>query len=703
MTYFTRALYLSFLFCLSALGIHNAALAAESERVDTGKVVAQLISSHNVAAPGDTIYVALSTELDDHWHTYWRNPGDSGEPVQISWMLPNGVTAGEIIWPLPSTIATGPIINYGFEGAPLFPVAVTLPEAAKDGEFLTLDADVYYLVCKDICIPEQGQLSIDILIGAPEEDQLSASLINTALAEAPKENTDVKSGIVNANGSISMDFTNLPEGGFSQAYFFPYDQGLILPAAPQIVAIGENGLRISSTADFLWDSNMPETVQGVLKFQNGGTDTGIIVAAKIGAALDVGVKTSLPNNGLNTPKTTFFGAIIGAIIGGLILNLMPCVFPVISIKALSLARSAHTDRSHARREGWFYTFGVIATFLVLTGLLLTLKAAGSNLGWGFQLQSPIMVGVLALLLFLIGLNLLGVFEVSLGGFENTGSELTRKGGSMGAFFTGALAVVVATPCTAPFMAGAIGYALAQPDIVTLTVFMALAIGFAAPFLLLSYMPGLLAKLPKPGPWMIRFRELLAFPMLAATIWLISVLALQSGFEGVTLILLAMLGLGFAIWCLKRKALVAKILGPATFLLALYAPFTLKTDTSTLDSTAHVETQVWSAEAVATLRAEGRPVFVDFTAAWCVTCKVNEKLVLEKQATQKLFKDSNTAVLIADWTNKNDEIAQELARHGRSGVPLYLLYTPGHNAVSPQILPQILTETVLREAINKATL
>ena len=307
------------------------------------------------------------------------------------------------------------------------------------------------------------------------------------------------------------------------------------------------------------------------------------------------------------------------------------------------------------------------------------------------MQSPKVVGVLAVLLFVIGLNLLGLFEFGTG-LQNTGSELTQKSGAAGSFFTGALAVVVATPCTAPLMAGAVGYALASPALITLAVFMALAIGFALPFLLIAYVPGLLSKLPKPGPWMERFKEILAFPMFAAAIWLVWVLSLQAGEDGVLYVLAAMLAAGFAIWCLKRTGGLAKAFAAVAILAAIALPISTYPKQVNL---AH-ETDAWSSARVSELQAEGRSIFVDFTAAWCVTCKVNEKVVLDQERTKKLFQDTNTAFLIADWTNKNDVIAQELAKYGRAGVPLYLVYN--QNSVSPEILPQVLTYDVIRDAI-----
>lgn len=682
----------------TALLMSAASQATESEAVDTGKVVAQLVSSHNTAPAGSTIQVALRTVLDEKWHTYWRNPGDSGEAVQIDWQLPEGASAGEIIWPLPAAIPTGPLINYGFEGIPYFPVDITLPADAQIGEMIIIDAGVYYLVCYDVCIPESANLSLQILIGEPELNGRWDSAIKRALTDAPKM-SQVKSGVTKDGDTVRYTFTDLPEGDFSNAVFFPNDMGVIKPSEPQTLRLGTDGLEISVGAEFAWNNPQPESYEGVLRFIQNGKPAGVIVKSAVGETFAIGkVDAIAPQPSVG--GITLWSAVIGAFLGGLVLNLMPCVFPIISMKALSLTKVAHEDRSVMRREAHLYTVGVMTTFLLMTLVLLALKAAGTQIGWGFQLQSPIVVGLLALLIFAVGLNLLGVFEFGTN-LQNTGSSLVAKGGNSGAFFTGALAVVVATPCTAPFMAPAIGYAMAQPAAIMLAVFMALGIGFALPFLMLGYMPKLLNKLPKPGPWMVRFKEFLAFPMLATAIGLVWVLSQQSGADGVLRVLIAMLLLGFAIWCWKRAGSIAKTLAILSLLGAFILPFQLTLDASakgvSLQSDGY-EKLAWSPEMVAQRRAAGQNVFVDFTAAWCVTCKINEQIVLERDSVKQLFQTSNTAFLVADWTNKNEEIARELAVHGRSGVPLYLLFRADNNDVSPLILPQVLTENVLRDAL-----
>ena len=685
-----RALLSALLLWLTAL----PALAATSVPVDTGRVVATLLSSHYAVTPGQSFDVALRTELDAGWHTYWRNPGDSGEPVSITWNLPDGAQASAITWPLPEPIATGPIINYGFEGAPLFPVTITAPEDAEPGSVMELVADVYYLVCADICVPEDGQLRVAVSIAdAPEVNARNAAAIEAALAAAPSEAV-VRGGITTAGGVTRIEFDGLPDGAYGDAYFFPYAQDVLDHSAAQAATPVDGGVVIETAPGFGWEEGIAGAQAGVLAFDLNGERVGRIVSAEPNTSLGlVAAPAARPGQlGLLT-------AVLFAFAGGLILNLMPCVFPVISLKALSLAKSAHAERQRARAEAWMYAAGVLATFAVLVALILSLKAGGAALGWGFQLQNPVVTGGLALLLFAVGLNLVGAFEVAGGAYQGAGASWAGKGGRTGSFFTGALAVLVATPCTAPFMASAIGYALAQPAAVTLAVFMALAAGFAAPFVLLAYAPGLLTRLPRPGPWMVRLREVLSFPMFAASLWLVWVVGNQAGVNGMALVLLAMLGVALAVWLLRRGG-AWKLAAAALALVALVLPVpALLSGSPAQAADTELAYDAWSPERVAELRSEGRAVFVDFTADWCVTCKLNEGAVLKTQAVQRALEDTDTAFLVGDWTNKNDAIARELERYGRAGVPLYLYFPAGDKSVRGEVLPQILTVPMVVDTLR----
>lgn len=666
----------------------TGAFATTSLSVDTGRVEASLLSSHYRVTPGQTFQIALKTELDEKWHTYWRNPGDSGEPVQINWVLPESLSAGDIVWPLPDTIPTGPIINYGFEGTPLFPVPFTVSDDVPIGSVLEVTAEVYYLVCYDVCIPENGVLRLVLQVAETAElNDRNAAAIVEAIDAAPRE-IGAPAAMQAQDGALSLQFSDLPDGDYSNAYFFPYDNTVLVHSDPQTISVGTDGIQIDTNASFGWGNGFDAPQQGVLAFRDNGERTGRIVTVEPnGVRLNVGAMSnaSLPVAG-GAQSIGLVGAIFGALIGGLILNLMPCVFPVISLKALSLAKSAHAERSVARREAWAYAAGVFATFALLVVGLLIVKATGAALGWGFQLQNPVVVGLVALLLFAVGLNLIGVYEIAGGSYQNVGSAASMKRGWSGSFFTGALAVLVATPCTAPFMAGAIGYALAQPAMTTLLVFAALALGFAAPFVLLAYAPGLMAKLPKPGPWMVTFRQVLAFPMFGAAIFFLPI-----GDSTAETILWAALILAFGLWLLRFGRLW-KLAGAVAILLSIAVP----TSPYWMPETDYpLVTEAWSPERVGELQAEGRAVFVDFTADWCVTCKVNERLVLKTDRVQQAFAETNTAFLVGDWTNKNDQIARELASHGRAGVPLYLYYeaaaaSESDNSVRVEVLPQILT-------------
>lgn len=694
---FLHRFVIAFVLSLMAGGL--PAFAAETEPVDTGEVVGQVVSSHDVVAPGQEFYVAVSTVINDHWHTYWANPGDSGEPFDVSFELPSELSAGDIIWPLPKPIPTGPIVNYGFEGSPLFPVHFKVSDTARAGDVLEIKGLVYYLVCYDICVPEEFEFNLPITVGEPVTDNRWAANIRIAINDAPAA-SDLRATMRLDNETLVVDV--LTRDAVSNPYLFPYKPSLNNPSAPQSFAIGERGVQMSLEPGFVLDNGFKGDEQFLLTYDSivdgQAVRAGHIITAQPGAALDIGA-AAMPASVEGGASMTVLTALIGAFLGGLVLNLMPCVFPVISMKALSFARHAHDERSAIRAQGWLYTAGVIATFMLLTIVLLALKAGGTQIGWGFQLQEPWLVGLLALLVFAIGLNLIGAFEFGTG-LQNVGGGLAAKEGAMGAFFTGALAVVVATPCTAPFMAGAVGFALAQPAIVTIIVFLALAIGFAAPFLLLSYSPALLAKLPKPGAWMERLKEILAFPMFGAAIWLIWVLSLQGGQSGLLKILMAMLLLGFAIWLMQRGKLW-KIVGALAVLGAIALPFTIATAsvTTALNLDAKLPKLEWSDAKVQALRAEGRPVFVDFTAAWCVTCKVNELGALADGKVVQAFNDTNTAFLVADWTNRNDAIATELAKYGRSGVPLYLYFAPDNKSVKGDILPQILTVNMLLKTLE----
>lgn len=705
-----RILILTLLMWLSAIFAAAPSYAEQTDTVTIEESRVTVVTDHDVIAPGQTFYLAVEWAMDDKWHVYWQNTGDSGESFQLDLNPSEDFTAGPIIWTTPQWVATGSddvqIINYGYEGRPLFPVQITASEDLKPGDILNLSGETYALVCKTLCIPRTVPFQIALRVGEPVVDNRWSSNISRALKNVP-EIVDVQASTYLKDGKLIIDVASMDfaDGLISDPYIFPIEQSHISPSAPQRPRLGPQGLRVQMTPGFKTENGVEADIPFVLAYNKDGKYTGVQMTARSGAPLDLGL-AAMPSAPTMAATGPSFGiAVLFALIGGLILNLMPCVFPVISIKALSFAKCGEMSASQIRAKGWAYTAGVFATFALLVGILIAIKSTGQLVGWGFQFQNPAIPGLLALVMFLIGLNLLGMFEIS-GPWQNTGQDLTAKSGLGGSFFTGALAVVVATPCTAPFMAGAIGYALAAPIASMIAVFAALALGFALPFLILCYVPKILQSLPKPGAWMKTFQEVLAFPMFATAIYLVWVVSQQTVPGGEGRVLIAMLVAALGIWLLRRKSAVFKALAVAALIGAFILPFTLKTDAGAVSISAEkgYPKAAWSPETVAQLRADGQAVFVDFTAAWCVTCKVNERGALADKDVAAAFVETDTAFLVADWTNRDDVIAAELRRYGRAGVPLYLYFPPlatgeTHDPASAQVLPQVLLPAKIIETLQ----
>ncbi|WP_395674304.1 protein-disulfide reductase DsbD family protein [Phenylobacterium sp.] len=689
----------------AALALTGASVAAP---VDTGHVEAELVAAASGVTPGGSVRIALRQKIDEGWHTYWRNPGDSGEATRLALTLPGGWSASPFTWPTPKRLPVGPLVNYGYEGEVLLPMTLTAPAAAKVGETVSLRGKADFLVCEEICIPESADLSLDVPVvaGPAPADRRWGPAIATALAAAPKP-ARLTAAYQPAGATLTLAVAGAPLQGTdgAGAYFFPATPGMLDHAAVQAIERGPQGLTLTLTpGDDFKAAAAPPALEGVLSV--GGRAYEIAAAAGPAPAGARGLgppPRAAAAGGLGLPLALAF-----AVLGGLVLNLMPCVFPILAMKAASLVGHGREARA-ARLQGLAFGAGVLATFVLLAGVLIALKAAGAAVGWGFQLQSPPVVAGLALLMLAVALNLSGVFEIG-ASLQDAGSGLAARGGAAGAFFTGALAVVVATPCTAPFMAPALGWALVQPPAASLAVFLALGAGFAAPFVALAFAPGLLARLPKPGPWMDAFRKALAFPMYAAAAWLVWVLAQQAGPDGLARVLGAGVVLAAAAWlygAAQRRLLAggrpaAPATGSALFAVlalaaALWPGYAAPPLAGTAPASAKVPFEPYSAERLAALRAEGRPVFVNFTAAWCVSCQVNERVALSGAKVAQALGANNVAYLKADWTRKDAVIAAELARHGRAGVPLYLVYRPG--AAEPQILPNILTEGAVVRALE----
>ena len=675
----------------------------------TPHVTAELLRETAGVTPGGTVHVALRQSIIPKWHTYWRNPGDSGEPTTVSWTLPPGWRAGGIVWPAPERQPIGPpdnqLVNYGFSREVVLPVPVTAPADARPGETVRLVARASWLVCEEVCVPEQAALFIDMPVtaGPPAGDGAGGRLVARTLAEAPKP-AGLQAGARLEGGALKLAVAGGPlrNVGGADAYFFPHSGDLIDHAKPQPVERGPQGLTLTLQPGYVLAAAgaLPPAVEGVLSVDGRTYEISARPGQTVAGAAGLGPPAAAQGGG----GWGLLAAAGAALLGGLILNLMPCVFPVLSMKAAALAGHAH-EPAAARRQGLAFGAGVLAAFLALAGALLAARAAGEAVGWGFQLQSPGVIAALAVLFLLVGLNLSGVFSVG-ASMQDAGSGLAARGGAAGAFFTGALAVVVAAPCTAPFMAGALGWALTRSPPETLTVFAALAVGFAAPFVLLSLSPGLLRRLPRPGPWMELLRNLLAFPMYAAAAWLLWVFGRQTGAAGLAelIAVLWLAALGAWLWGRSqrggRQTPFRLAAGAAGVLAAGW--FALSALGSAVEARAPATAaaaEAWSPERVAALRAEGRPVFVNFTADWCVTCKVNERVALSDRRVAEAFRSTGVVYLQGDWTSRDPAITAALTEHGRSGVPLYLLYTPG--AEAPRVLPQLLTPGAVAAALETA--
>ncbi|MFP4518942.1 MAG: protein-disulfide reductase DsbD family protein [Oceanicaulis sp.] len=708
---------------LTSLALLFAAVAPAAAQFsgDGPMVDVSLIADRASVAPGETMHVALHQDIAEGWHTYWRNPGDSGEPTRLRLDLPEGWSAGEIVWPAPKAYPLGPLTNYGYSGEVALPVPVTVPADAAPGR-VEIPAEATWLVCEDICIPEEASLTLTLEVGEARPDRRGARLIEAAMAQAPAPAPPgFAAAVSEGEGGLIFTFAgDALRDAAGEAALFPYESGLIDHAAEQTVAAGADALRIDVDGGYLARGGVegPQTV--LLAYHTaagervaleavaepGDPVNGLAAATPSGAAPDAGGAgraeraTAAASSGpaAAPARLSFLQAALFAFIGGLILNLMPCVFPILSMKALTLVEKRGAARGEARLLGLVFAVGVVGTFLALGGLLLLLRVAGLPDLWGVQLQVPGVVAGLALLMFLIGLNFLGVFEVG-ASLQAVGSGV-RDTGRRGAFLTGVLAVFVAAPCLAPFMTGALAFALSQPAYASLTVFAFLGIGLALPFVLVSVFPGLLGFLPKPGPWMVRLRQVLAFPMFATAIWLVWVLVAQVGAGGVIWALTAFLAAGFAAWAFSLGGRAARVAAAAGAVLAAGAVFAAARlepmETGAPERGAWAQ---WSPAAIEEARAEGRPVFVDFTAAWCVTCQVNKLGALSETAVVAEFEAHDVALLRADFTNRDPVIAAELARHGAAGVPLYLVYPADGGA--PDVLPPLLTGGLVIQAVGRA--
>ena len=679
-----------------------------------------LAESANIV-PGQTTWLGLRLDAAEHWHTYWKMGGDSGEPTDISqWTAPEGTVIGDIQWPAPHWLPfyDTDLVNFGYEGEVVLPISVTLP-ADYEGETVDLSAQAFWNVCEQICIPGEQQLSLTLAVGQSLElDASTAAQFAGAREALPTTDHEMKSILAVAGDRVSLGFEAASPlfDNYSDAWFFP-DQRRVIKYGPlRDVSLQGNLLQVTHHQPRRMVEDLSE-VFGVLVLED---DQGNRNAFEfINPAADANTTTITPlaavaENGSGAGGGSEGGLLLymlAAMLGGLILNLMPCVFPVLSLKAMSFASNAGSSVHKQRMEGLVYTAGVLAAFLVLATVLIVLRAGGEQLGWGFQLQRPWFLAVIVYIFFTVGLSMSGVFEIGTS-LMGVGGGLAEQKGYKGSFFTGVLATVVATPCTAPFMGPALGFALSQPWLVAMLVFIALGFGMALPILLLSYLPSLSKFLPRPGAWMVTFKELMAFPMYLAALYFLWALGQQVGVMGISLVIGACILLAFAAWLYQKRMTntvfwrrANAVVSMGCLVAAIYVlqsgflqPLAASSVAENAGDSAERGYEVFSAQRLSDLRAEGKPVFVNMTAAWCITCLANEGTTLSTDAVKQSIVDNGITYLKGDWTNEDPEITAVLESFNRPSVPLYVLY-PADQSKEPIILPQILRSGPVIEAFE----
>jgi len=680
--------------------------SACAEVVSSEHTEVELVSETLSIQPGVPFWAALRMKMDERWHTYWRNPGDSGIPTEIRWQLPEGFSAGETQWPAPKKVDLPPLAVYAYEDEVFLLAKITPPAGLIPGPQQTLKAQAFWLECEVNCIPGDASLSLELPVSAetPEPDLRWVEAFARARSELPLSSSDwsvkAEANETQIRIFISQAEASLPLKNVS---FFPYDEKLIHHPAPQYFSAVPGGYELIVERSKLRKGAV-DSLRGILVSKEGWRGSGSEKSLEINVPAPL-VETRWAGGEAGSMTAVF--AVLLAFAGGLLLNLMPCVFPVISLKILHFVETARESRGRMLMQGGAFTLGVLVSFWILAGALLILRSAGQEIGWGFQLQNPGVVAALACLFFVLALNLFGFFEVGLS-LTSAGSGVSRHSGLSGVFFNGVLATVVATPCTAPFMGSALGYAVTRSAAEALVIFTALGAGMAAPYLLLCAFPQWIRKLPKPGKWMDQLKKIFGVFILATALWLLWVLDLQAGrsaLKGLAAGWVLLFTAGFFYGRLQRQADRKNL--PALFLILMLGaggaamPFFFLNSSNTVSREGSYGSgwEKFSEVRLSELREAGRPVFVDFTAAWCLTCQVNERVVLDSSRVRERFEALGVTLLKADWTSRDPEITRALAGHGRSSVPFYVLYGTEKGA-KPVYLPEILTAPVVLEALEK---
>ncbi len=692
---------------------------------------AQLLLSADTARPGDTIWAGLDLKMEPDWHTYWKNPGEAGMATKIQWQLPPGITAGDIQWPLPEKLPPAEVPTYGYNNEVVLLVPLKLAADLKTGP-LDLSAKVSWLECKEECIPAGATVEATLDVGNETKISADAKIIDLWKSKTPQLGVNLNAQAwweKSANGdkrSLILEWS-APDKT-TQADFFPdANENYDIQPATENLSAKPGQIRLRKTVQ-KFSGNWPSEISGVIVMEIGGQRQGFDVKMPVSGEAPTGGTTLLPSS-TGTPSAASGGTpaftsqplwrmLLYAFIGGLILNIMPCVLPVIALKILGFINHAQQEPRRVRTLGLIYAIGVLVSFLALAAVVIGVKAAGRHAGWGMQFGSPVFIVVLTTLVTLVALNLFGVFEVTLGGRTlSAAGQLASKQGAPGAFFNGLLATALATPCTAPFLAPALGFAFAQSSSLILLIFLFVGLGLAAPYVVLSWNPAWLKFLPKPGAWMEKFKIAMGFPMLATAVWLFNLAYDYYGknvlWLGVFLVVVAFAAWIFGEFVQRGRArrglalLIVLVLLMGGYAYALEgqlhwrAPMVVASATdSPTESPAGIHWQRWTPQAVTQARSEGHPVLVDFTADWCLTCQVNKKIAIEVPSVRQKLREINAVAMLGDYTHFPDNITVELNRYGRAGVPLVLVY-PKSVDVQPLVLPEILTPGIVLNALDQA--
>ncbi|MFC3051013.1 protein-disulfide reductase DsbD family protein [Kordiimonas pumila] len=682
------------LFCLGfAIVCSSTVFAKELLHYEASHSTLSVDLESNGFQKGQIVWLAVQINPTEGWHTYWENYGDSGAAPVFEWSVPKDVTVGKTLFPAPERIPVGPLANYGYHGRStlLVPLNIGSEYSAND---IPISLSAEWLVCDIECIPQYGDWSFT-LEAASGLDSSAEQLFAQARSQIPEDSYwQSKIILSNKNNELRVYIDKKDLGNIQEVYFYPLSDGLVSYSAKQDWQWVDDSISINLPKEHSTDT--PINANGVLYILTNTADYYFNLQPSLDAMTVVSTD-ALPSTKASVAVMPLWQVFVFAVIGGIILNLMPCVFPVLSLKAIALVSANYKSRKNRILEGWVYSLGIWVSFMAIVFVLVLIRAGGNAIGWGFQLQSPLFVGLLAILMVIVALSLFGIFYIRLG-IEGAGQSLTVQDSLKSTFFKGVLATLVATPCTAPFMAPAIGYALSQPTPIIFAVFTALAFGLALPFLILSYSDKAANLMPKPGPWMEKLKQGLGFPMLLTACWLVYVYNIQAGSDAAFILLVVITSISFALWLwydfqLKATKTIAILITG----LALYGFITVSKPVNNATSTNSEYEQTFTEARLKSLLDAEKPVFAYFTAEWCITCKVNERVALKTDRVQQAFAEKNITVLKGDWTNRNEDIASVLARYGRAGVPLYLYFPAGSK--DAVLLPEILSPAIVIEHLK----